>query len=240
MDKVRQKADVVFVIDTSGSMGPCIRDVCKNIRSLVDGFRAEINEPWDIRLDFVGANSWNFQSVYHRGSRDALLRALYSGEGRFFTSDIDEFKNALDHVEGSIGYDELTLVGIDTALDFPWRPQSEVRRGVVVLTDEEVDTGAAPEFERARVDDGSLLEKIVGLGVQLFIMAPPCPVYETLGSVHAAHRWVVEHEGLASVSFDKLLHEIGKTISVTRLQRVDRPVPRALYGQDNPSSLPGW
>ncbi len=46
-------ADIVFVLDTSRSMEPCIEGVKRHISTFVDVFKNDPNNTWDLRLDFV-------------------------------------------------------------------------------------------------------------------------------------------------------------------------------------------
>lgn len=46
-------ADIVFVLDTSRSMEPCIEGVKRHISTFVDVFKSDPNNMWDLRLDFV-------------------------------------------------------------------------------------------------------------------------------------------------------------------------------------------
>ncbi len=46
-------ADIVFVIDASSSMEPCVEGLKDNIKNFVDYFKDDPNSMWDLRFDFV-------------------------------------------------------------------------------------------------------------------------------------------------------------------------------------------
>ena len=49
----KQSADIVFVLDASKSMEPCINAVKENIVDFTKVFQDDPNNMWDIRLDFL-------------------------------------------------------------------------------------------------------------------------------------------------------------------------------------------
>ena len=49
----RGVADVVFVLDSSSSMEPCIEGVKRNISTFLDVFRNDPNHQWDLRLEML-------------------------------------------------------------------------------------------------------------------------------------------------------------------------------------------
>lgn len=81
--------DIVFVVDASGGMSPCIRGIVANINGLLDRL-AECG--FHVRLEVVIHNVsdehlFTLDSMHMRGP--ALLDGLYRGKmGRFFTEDV--------------------------------------------------------------------------------------------------------------------------------------------------------
>ena len=51
--KIRGVADIVFVLDVSGSMSPVIEQVKNHIGTFVDSIRASSQTPIDLRLGLV-------------------------------------------------------------------------------------------------------------------------------------------------------------------------------------------
>jgi hypothetical protein len=231
----RGVTDIVFCIDASESMRPCIDAVREHVLDFIKGLESG-QRAMDWRIDFVahscdeGGSVFRQQSV-HLGGLD-LMKALYGGGqgGRLFTRDVGEFRAALQSVE--VAGDEATLVGLDIALDFPWRPRNQCHRVVICLTDEPFESGAAVAEQKARLP--ALIEKIQKLGVILFLVAPDSPAYDELGAVQRSEyrRAEASRDGLRGVDFGQVLASIGKSVSVSRLQGGgDAKVARGLFGQ---------
>jgi hypothetical protein len=129
--------------------------------------------------------------------------------------------------------DEAMLVALDMALDFPWRPQAGCHRVVVVLTDEPLEDNAMWPAQRAKLD--AVIDKVQKLGVKLFLVGPPSPGLETLAEADKCLFQKVgqTHDGLGTLDFNKVLGQIGKSVSVSQLQgRPEGRTKRALFGQD--------
>ena len=226
-------ADVVFCLDASASMGPCIDGVKSHIAGFVDGLKGGGQQSWNLRLDYVAhwagfrSGSLHMESLHEPN----LISALYqdSSQARLFTSDIDEFKRGLNGVE--LGQDEASLVALDSCLDFPWRPAGECHRVVVFMTDE--PTSGGDQAGRQQSQLAALIQKIMDLRVMLFIVGPECPVYEELSEVDKSEYEVIA--GLESINFNDLLSGIGKSVSVsqTSQQSSEPTVQRELYGQSS-------
>ena len=247
-------ADVVFCLDASDSMKPCIDGVKTHISSFLEGLKSDRQRSWDVRFDFLahqtvlgegGVIGHGHYSLYHDGEFSEggdVLTALYTGQqGRFFTTDIDEFKRGLDKVE-VIG-DEGPLVALDSCLDFPWRKAGECHRVVIFMTDEPFETSSAPELERQFLEE--LLQKTQDLKVLLFIVAPDSPAYEELAEVDKSEYEAVDSRsaGLADVDFRKLLSGIGKSVSVSTANQqgptAEKTVKRGLFGQTEWGTIEG-
>ena len=229
---MRGVADVVFCIDVSTSMEPCIAGVKDNIGAFLDGLTSSRQEAWDLRFDYAahcagegaGFPQW---SLFN----DALIPALYwphVGGGRYFTTDVAELRRGLGRL-GCVG-DEAPLVGLDSALDFPWRERCH--RVVVMLTDEPFESGIFQEPQLAVLD--ALIEKMQALRVMLFLVAPASPTYETLAEADRCEWIEIDKvgDGLASVDFRKVLSHIGKSVSASNAnQGPAKTVQRGIFGQ---------
>lgn len=253
-------ADVVFCLDASDSMKPCIDGVKTHISSFLEGLKSDGQRTWDVRFDFLahhtvrGAGSvigHAHYSLYHNGEfseGEDVLSALYTGQkgqqgqrGRFFTTDIAEFKRGLDKVE--VLGDEGPLVALDSCLDFPWRKAGGCHRVVIFMTDEPFETSSAPELEKQFLEE--LQQKTQDLKVLLFIVAPDSPAYEELAEVDKSEYEAVDGQstGLANVDFRKLLSGIGKSVSVSTANQqgstAEKRVKRGLFGQTDWGSVEG-
>jgi len=237
----KNTADIVFLLDASQSMEPCIEGVKEHILNFAGVFEEDTNQSWDIRLDFLAhqlqilpSGGWKLRlkSVYENE-----LKSIY-GNGRFFTQKIDDFKNALTGVRP--WGNESTLPALDCALDLPWRDHGSCRRIVIVMTDEQLETGANTETpfaadiasSMAKLD--AVINKINGQKVILFLVAPDSEGYEKLASANkAAWITVAEGGGLAGVDFGQILASMAKSITKSQSPLGATPATtRALFGQD--------
>jgi hypothetical protein len=229
--------DIVFLLDASDSMRPCIDAVRRHLGDFICGLESGSQHRIDYRLDFLAhccdssGTPFNLSSL--RNSGVDLVAALYKPgqSGSFFTTDPEEFRKGLGRVD--VAGDEATIVALDFALDFPWRPRSSCHRVVIALSDEPLETGASVATQRAKISD--VIDKIQALGVMLFLVAPESPAFAELAEADKSEYQVIDTtgDGLAGVDFGKVLSFIGKTISMASTQGIDdRAVPRALFGQN--------
>jgi len=232
--------DVIFCLDASGSMAPCIDGVRGNISALLDGLVGDENRKIDWRLDFL-AHSCDETGTLIRSSslrRQGLelIGALYgqkSDPGAFFTTDSAELRVGLNSV--NVYGDEAILVALDMCLDYPWRPRECCHRVVVLLTDEPLESNAEAKSQRKMI--GSLIDKIHDLGVLLFLVGPESAGFNELAEADKSQYQRVGQasDGLGSLNFGRVLSHIGKSVSVSALQGTpDKLIKKALFGQD------GW
>jgi hypothetical protein len=230
--------DVVFCLDASGSMAPCIDGVRKNLDAFLDALAGDANRKIDCRIDFLAhccdPTGDLFRSKSLNTTGVEMVAALYGQSPRpaaFFTSDREAVRRALKDVE--VFGDEAMLVALDMALDFPWRPLAGCHRVVVMLTDEPLEDNAIWPAQKAKLD--ALIEKVQQLGVKLFLVGPASPGLETLAEADKCLFQKVgqAHDGLGTLDFNKVLGQIGKSVSVSQLQgRPEAGAKRALFGQD--------
>jgi len=210
--KLKGVADVVFVIDVSGSMAPVIEAVKKHISTFVESIHRHSQMPIDLRLGLVA----HYASG---GSRQGTREWP-------FTDSVDEFCRHLADCESVAGtYDEFGLPALDAALDFPWR--SRCRRFVVSFTDEPVKGGHEPDLQCSKLQD--LMEKFAALSVNGYVIGPSCPDYDRLCTGPRMVRVTVEQVGLARHDFQRFLSELGRTVSQSGEQGQGPPVKTNLY-----------
>lgn len=231
--------DVVFCLDASGSMAPCIDGVRRNIGAFLDALAGDTNRKIDCRLDFL-AHSCDetgnlVRSTSLRKNGAELVAALYGQKpdpGAFFTTDAGEVRRGLSEVT-AYG-DEAMLVALDLCLDFPWRPRAGCHRVVTLLTDEPLEANA--DFQNQKRMIGAAIDKIHALGVMLFLVGPASAGFDELAEADKSQYQRVgqAHDGLGSLDFARVLAHIGKSVSVaTALQAgPERGVKRALFRQD--------
>jgi hypothetical protein len=205
--KVKGVADIVFCIDATGSMQPCIESVKTNIGSFVETIKSSNpNQPVDWRARVIGYRDFNVDA-------EPLVLDMD------FVSTPEEIKNQLTRITADGGGDEpeSTLDAILYAvLKSQWR--SPCHKTVVVFTDATplgnlnakttTELGIPDSFE---VFKQTLHEK----HIKLFLYGPKHPLYEELSK---ESRMVIEQmdnagDGLKSLDFKKILETIGKTVS---------------------------
>lgn len=233
--------DLVFCVDASNSMRPCIEAVKKHAVSFVGGLEEGarvMQRSVDWRVDFLAHSADEGGGVYGihtlRTTGVGTMSALYprADAGKFFTTDLSEFSRALGAVP--VEGDEATLWALDVALDFPWRPRAACHRVIICLTDEPFETGADVAKQLAQLS--ALQDKIQRLGVMLFLVAPESPAFARLAMVDKSEYEVVDAvgDGLSKVPFDKVLAYMGKSVSMAAAggPDLDAGVRRSLFGQD--------
>jgi hypothetical protein len=236
-------ADVIFCLDASGSMQPCIESVKRHIVDFVAGLTSNGQQKWDLRLDFVAHQAgvsanrgvpFNNSSVFLDDCWDGLYLNLRQEGMRFFTENQAEFQMGLDRI--SCQGDEAMLLALDFCLDFPWRPAKNCHRVVIMLTDEPCETGFNVSGQQAKIVE--LIQKIQGLRVMLFLVAPDSPIYQELAQADKSEYEVIDDAqmggGLAGVDFRKVLEYIGKSVSVSTNQgSPTAEVMRGVFGQSS-------
>lgn len=220
--QVRAVADVVFVIDASGSMDSCIEGLKEHIGDFVRALESDPKvSSVDTRVAIVGHRDPNF----HRQPEFDILD---------FTADLGTFRQALSRLEAD--GDEYTLPAIDYALDMEWR--TGAHRIVIAFTDEDLDGGCDEDFQRSKLRD--LCYKLGGLRVTLAFFGIRCPEYELLQQVpRSLVTFVEDGTEFYAADFDKTLAVLGKTLSTGTLAAGQiggaGTVPRDLY--DNRSRV---
>jgi hypothetical protein len=227
-----RKVDIVFCLDISDSMAPCIAAVKDNITTLVKQLR-QANYDW--RLDFIAHNVPG-EHVYSAKSvrKYSVISSLYRkpNPSDFFTDSLDEFCAALSKLE--VDGDENMLYALDCALDMPFGPAAETQRVVIMLSDEPFISNYRFHEDKRREKVSALITKIQARCVTLFAIMPHDEIVEDLATVDKADFIPVETKdnGLAEIDLGKLFAQFGKTISVqTRQQGEEGKYEEGLFGQ---------
>lgn len=246
----RFSADVVFCLDSSGSMKPCFEALRDNIQSFVGALDGDSQGSWDLRLDFLshragehGQTGIHDFSTVHLDDPNKVVKSLYGqreDSKSFFTSEVDSFRRSLMNLK-AYG-DEANFVALDTCLDFPWRESSACHRVVILLTDEPLETGVCVEEQKELI--GALIEKLHALSVKLFLVGPESWAYDELCAADRSEYVVVDdggQSGLTTVDFGKVLEVMAKSISVSILQTPHGAdsSKRGLFGQSSWTEVRG-
>lgn len=236
---VRGNIDIVFVVDASGSMSPCIRGIVANVNGLLDQL---VECGFHVRLEVVIHNvsdehSFVLDSMHMSGP--ALLDGLYRGKmGRFFTEDVETFKARLSCVNAEGEKD--MLMALDSALDYPFGALETTRRVVVLLSDEPFETNY--NFESLARDYAERAErmilKICARHVWLFMVMPESEIAYMLSEANGSAYEIPCHsgDGLSSFDFGRFFSCLCRAISkITSRQVVqmskERPFEKSLFGQ---------
>lgn len=229
--------DVVFLIDASNSMRPCIDAIRNHLSGFIRALETGTQQRMDYRLDFLAhccdSSGGPFGMSSLRTSGVELIQSLYKPGrlDRFFTTNAEELRAGLGRIE--VEGDEATVVALDFALDFPWRSRRSCHRVVIALSDEPLETGALVAEQKAKLS--AMIDKIQDLGVMLFLVAPDSAGFAVLAEADKSEYQIIDAvgDGLRTVDFGKVLAFIGKTISMSSLHAGDDGrVARALFGQD--------
>ena len=194
-------ADIVFLIDVSGSMTPVIDAIRKNIEVFVDTLAASDANSGppvkDWRGKVVGFRDaehdphWYHEFPFVRDgvalkAQLAELRAEGGG---------DEPESLLDALY-KLATMEATPKGAQSEEPSKWRYRSEAARVVVVFTDATFrETMSIPEAKGGALQD--VANVVMANRIILSIFAPNFEVYDRLSQIDKSEWEVVEYEGLS-------------------------------------------
>ncbi|HOK05504.1 MAG TPA: vWA domain-containing protein [Victivallales bacterium] len=188
--KLRGVADIVFCIDASGSMKPCLKGLKDHIEKFLDGLSSNKQ---------ITSLSWRLGIVAHDEKRFYILD---------FTSDLARFKGALKKIK--TGKNEFTLPALDWSLDFPWNENAH--KIVIAFTDEPLKDGYNPDFQASKKDQ--LFEKIKTLRCMVYFVGPECPVYKEIQKLPRCFFVPIKEQAdFFKVGFEQVLERIGRTLS---------------------------
>ena len=198
--KTKGVADIVFLIDVSGSMAPVIDALRKNIEVFIDSLSgADANNAApvkDWRAKVVGFRDAEHDRNWfhdHPFVRDAValkaqLAALRAEGGA------DEPESLLDALY-KLATMTATPKGAQSEEPDKWRYRSDAARVVVVFTDATFrETMVIPEAKGGSLQD--VANVIMANRIILSIFAPNFEVYDRLSQIDKSEWEVVEYEGL--------------------------------------------
>lgn len=247
-------ADVVFVIDASGSMKDCFDQLRTNIRNFVEPFREEGFDSLRLGLLAYSANidHTSKKCIYRNiviGSEGAVaMKSLYGQiplrEELFFTRstngavDTDMFVRRLDGVRCK--GDEDTVFALDCAADFPYGPLESTRRVMVLFTDEKIEDGV---LKQESIGEGfskveKVMKKIVDRHIVLYVFAPASPVTDMMSEFSRVYFKNVPEfrpevtDIWANINFAHVLEMMGKQVSSSLSGGNEQNFGRAVFGQD--------
>ena len=202
--KTKGVADMVFLVDVSGSMSPCIDALRRNIEAFIDSLsRGDANnaapvKDWRAKVvgyrDFEAAGAeglpWIVDNPFVRdaGALKSQLAALDANGGG------DEPESLLDALY-TVASMQATPKGSQTEDPTKWRYRSDAARVVIVFTDASFkETLSVPEAKGGSLQDVANI--IMANRVILSLFAPNFEGYDRLSQVDKSEWEVVEYEGL--------------------------------------------
>ncbi len=222
-------ADIVFLIDCSGSMAKCLAALTQNVGRLIDTM---VNP---------GANASAAVSDWRAkvcGYRDVKADGDAWWKETSFTTDIAQVKNDLAALEAKGGGDEpeSLLDGIWKLAKLPvsdkgvppdpgaWRHRHDAVRCIIVFTDASTHMSTAiPEAAGATSDD--VVNAVLNAKLKLFLFCPEAECYHVLSSIDGVEIDFVGTLGDAQEkmkafsenldNFKKVMEQLGKSISMT-------------------------
>ena len=199
--KTKGVADIVFLIDISGSMAPVIDALRKNIEVFIDSLGAgDANNAAPVK-DWRG-KVVGYSDIEHDGARwlmdnqfvrdavalKAQLAALRAEGGA------DEPESLLDALY-KVATMEATPKGAQSEDPGKWRYRSEAARVVVVFTDASFkESMSIPEAKGGGLQD--VANVVMANRIILSLFAPNFEGYDRLSQIDKSEWEVVEYEGL--------------------------------------------
>lgn len=209
--KIRGVADIVFLVDSTGSMKPCIDQLKSSIgefcRQLSSG-----NQAVDWRARVVGFRDRDEDGADWMVGEQSAMIATEAELGQ----QLEALVASGGGDDPESGLDALLVAGRDT----PWRPIGTAHRLVVVLTDQP----PKPTLHADTVPSGEAND-VMAVGqflasehVKVLIWAPACHEWDLLGKIPGSQFHDVSaggnvYAGLANVSFPDVYQSIARTVS---------------------------
>ena len=202
--KTKGVADLVFVVDVSGSMSTCIDALRKNIEAFIDSLsRGDGNNVAPVR-------DWRGRVVGYRDLEAAAAENLPWFVDNVFVRDVAALKSQLAALTAAGGGDEPeslldTLYNVASMPSIPkgsqgeepdkWRYRSDAARVVIVFTDAPFkETMSIPEAKGGSLQD--VANVIMANRIILSLFAPNFEGYDRLSQIDKSEWEVVEFEGL--------------------------------------------
>jgi hypothetical protein len=202
--KTKGVADIVFLVDVSGSMSPCIDALRRNIEAFIDSLsQGDANAAAPVR-------DWRGKVVGYRDIEAAQAEGLPWIVDNSFVRDAGALKAQLGTLQANGGGDEPESLldalytvasmeavpkGSQTEDPAKWRYRSDAARVVIVFTDASFkETMSLPEAKGGSLQDVANL--VMANRIILSLFAPNFEGYDRLSQIDKSEWEVVEYEGL--------------------------------------------
>lgn len=206
--KMKTKADIVFCIDRTGSMTPCIEGVKSSVMAFAEGLQTEAKV--DFRLRLVA-----YRDLPSENEPIEANDFCAPGDQLTFQGQVGSLE-----ADGGGPEPESTLDALYTAIQSDWR--HPCHKAILVFTDapcyrELYDS----TIEKYGLGDGSpnrVIDAAAAKRTQLFIVAPDFDVYRTLEAQIPGARYEIAGDrgaGLAEFNFKEVMNIFSRSISVS-------------------------
>jgi hypothetical protein len=202
--KTKGVADIVFLVDVSGSMSPCIDALRRNIEAFIDSLsQGDANNAAPVR-------DWRGKVVGYRDIEAAQAEGLPWIVDNSFVRNADALKAQLGTLQANGGGDEPESLldalytvasmeavpkGSQTEDPAKWRYRSDAARVVIVFTDASFkETMSIPEAKGGSLQD--VANVVMANRIILSLFAPNFEGYDRLSQIDKSEWEVVEYEGL--------------------------------------------
>ena len=230
--KTKGVADIVFVVDVTGSMAPCIDALRKNIETFVDSLsRGDGNTAAPVR-------DWRGKIVGYRDIESEAKDGVPWFVDNPFVRDVAALKAQLASLKAEGGGDEpeslldalfkvasMPAIAKGSQAEDPtkWRYRSDAARVVIVFTDASFkETMSLPEAKGGSLQD--VANVVMANRIILSLFAPNFEGYDRLSQIDKSEWEVVEFEGLTPqqaldkftsdpVNFKTTLQQLAASVS---------------------------
>ncbi len=230
--KTKGVADLVFVVDVTGSMAPCIDALRKNIETFIDSLsRGDGNSAAPVR-------DWRGKVVGYRDIESGATDGVPWFVDNPFVRDVAALKAQLAGLKAEGGGDEPESLldalfkvasmpaipkGSQTEDPTKWRYRSDAARVVIVFTDASFkETMSIPEAKGGSLQD--VANVVMANRIILSLFAPNFEGYDRLSQIDKSEWEVVEFEGLTAqqalekftsdpVNFKTTLQQLAASVS---------------------------
>jgi hypothetical protein len=203
--KTKGVADIVFMIDVSGSMEPCIDALRMNIEAFAESLsRVDANNTAPVK-------DWRAKVIGYRDLESAEGEGIPWIVDNPFVRDVAALKAQLGSLRAMGGGDEPESLldalfkvatmeavpkGSQTVDPNKWRYRSDAARVVIVFTDASFkETMSIPEAKGGSLQD--VANVVMANRIILSLFAPNFEVYDQLSQIDKSEWEVVEYEGLS-------------------------------------------
>lgn len=235
-DPARPQADVVFVLDVTGSMGWAINGVRDGIRRFADDLaRNQI----DFRVGLVAFRDLTVPTDLDAGFK--LMEVLKFRDGPF-TSDADEFRREVSRLSANGGGDEAesSLEAIGEACRLPLRKGAT--KIFLLITDAPPKVGFGQGFPGGGGDavraTAELIKRQEIDAVHLVVQQHHLPIYRPLMEAGVGNRggrhFELQNVAAGGAAFDSLLSDFSRVVAEAARAKNPDSKPRAAGQAERP------